>query len=136
MRYCLSQPQVRSASGPAEGGFSLLEVTVALAILGLTVVSLFQLFSMGMRGVKKSEYYSEALIIAESMLDEVYGMKDLEEGERTFQYQEIVATRTIIEIPQEEPTPFKEYETKIRVRWPPGGLLTLQSTRVVFNEKR
>ena len=51
-------------------GFSLLEVMVALAILGIALVAIFQLFSVNLRSTQKAEDYTKAIFYARSMLDE------------------------------------------------------------------
>lgn len=54
---------------PAEPrGFTLIEVLVALAILAIAAVPLFQVFTTGLRSVDVSDRASQALAIAESAL--------------------------------------------------------------------
>ncbi len=54
-------------------GFTLLEVMVAVAILAIGMVSLFQLFSGALRSAKVSSDYSKAVIGAQKKMDEVFG---------------------------------------------------------------
>jgi len=49
-------------------GFTLLEVLVALVLLSVALVAIFELFSANSRGLSKSEDYSNAVIIAESRM--------------------------------------------------------------------
>jgi len=53
------------------GGFTLLEVLVALAILGTAVTLVFQLFSANMRNIAISEDYLSATVAAEARMREV-----------------------------------------------------------------
>lgn len=53
------------------GGFTLLEVLVSLALLGLALVIIFQLFSAGLKGVASSDDYAAAVIKAESVMREI-----------------------------------------------------------------
>jgi len=53
------------------GGFTLLEVLVALAILGTAVTLIFQLFSANMRNIAISEDYLSATVAAEARMREV-----------------------------------------------------------------
>ncbi|MGA1875031.1 MAG: type IV pilus modification PilV family protein [bacterium] len=64
------------------GGFTLLEVMVAVAILAVGMVSLFQLFSGSLRSAKVSEDYTKAVIGAQKKMDEVLGYLYLEDYEQ------------------------------------------------------
>ncbi len=55
----------------SRGGFSLLEVIVATALLAASGVLLFQLASIGRRHAESIEQMSEAQLIAQSYLDEI-----------------------------------------------------------------
>ncbi len=61
-------------------GFTLLEVLVSLALLGITVTVIIQLFSANLGLLARSEDYVGALIKAESKLREVLEEEALEEG--------------------------------------------------------
>lgn len=51
-----------------QGGFSLLEVLVAFVILALSMGTMMQIFSGGLRNVGLSEEYARAVAIAETQL--------------------------------------------------------------------
>ncbi len=53
------------------GGFTLLEVLVALAILGIAIAVVLQLFSANLRAVAASDNYVSAVIRAEAKMREV-----------------------------------------------------------------
>jgi general secretion pathway protein I len=57
--------------GRGEGGFTLLEVLVALAILGISVTVIFQLFSANMRAIRGSEDYISAAVTAQTKMRQV-----------------------------------------------------------------
>ena len=57
-----------SASVRASGGFSLLEMLVALVILSLSLGSLYQSATAAIRNVSVADQYSRATMLAESML--------------------------------------------------------------------
>jgi general secretion pathway protein I len=59
---------VRKVSRRGEGGFTLVETLVSLAILTLALVALVQIFAVGFRGVRLSELDAAALQLATSQL--------------------------------------------------------------------
>ena len=120
-------------------GFSLIEVLVALAILGIAIVSLMQLFSSSLRTTKKSGDYTIALIHARSLMDEAYATQSIDDIEGSFDFDDgYTATREVTEIStaeeDEEKTPFKLYEITVTVKWPPNGMTVLKGRRVVYGE--
>jgi prepilin-type N-terminal cleavage/methylation domain-containing protein len=62
-----------------ERGFTLLEVLAAVAILGMALAVILQLFSANLRGIAASEEYLAASLAAEAGLREVIGTGDLSE---------------------------------------------------------
>lgn len=56
------------SQGGSQAGFSLLEVLVAFSILALSMGTLMQIFSGGLRNVGLSEDYARAVAIAETQL--------------------------------------------------------------------
>ena len=61
------------------GGFTLLEVLVALVLLSIALVAIFELFSTNMRGIAKSDDYSNAVILGESKMREILDDNNLTE---------------------------------------------------------
>ncbi|HVN96471.1 MAG TPA: prepilin-type N-terminal cleavage/methylation domain-containing protein [Syntrophorhabdaceae bacterium] len=55
----------------SELGFTLLEVLVALSILGIAVTIVFQLFSSNLRNLTASEDYVKACVKADALMREV-----------------------------------------------------------------
>lgn len=68
----------RSASG-----FTLLEVLLAMTILGLGVVTLLQIFSQGLRLGARSTTRTETLTSGARVMDELLARKKLTEGAQT-----------------------------------------------------
>jgi general secretion pathway protein I len=60
-------------------GFTLLEVLVALVLLSISLVAIFELFSANSRGLSKSDDYSNAVIMAESRMREILDDDNLSE---------------------------------------------------------
>ena len=69
----------RQICSNASRGFTLLEVLVALVLLSISLVAIFELFSANLRGIAKSDDYSRAIIMAESKMREILDDKTLEE---------------------------------------------------------
>lgn len=62
-----------------KGGFTLLEVLVALSLLGIAMAVVFQLFSANLRGIAVSEEYSCASAKAMSKMKEILASDKIEE---------------------------------------------------------
>ena len=60
-------------------GFTLLEVLVAISILGIALTIILQLFSANLRALSASEDYVSAVAKAEAKMREVLDNKDLSE---------------------------------------------------------
>ena len=52
-------------------GFTLIEVIVSLAIMGVSIVTILQLFSGGLRSIKVSDDYLRAAIFAQNKMNEL-----------------------------------------------------------------
>jgi prepilin-type N-terminal cleavage/methylation domain-containing protein len=61
-------------------GFTLLEVVVAMTIVGLGVVTLLQIFSFGLRLGAKSTVQTEAMAYSREMMDELLVRQKMEDG--------------------------------------------------------
>jgi prepilin-type N-terminal cleavage/methylation domain-containing protein len=61
-------------------GFTLLEVVVAMTIVGLGVVTLFEIFSLGMRLGARSSVRTEAISSGRQVMDEFLARRKWHEG--------------------------------------------------------
>ncbi len=61
-------------------GFTLIEIVVAMAILGIGLVLVLELFGGGLRLGRTSEEYTRAVGLARMKMEEVSLAKSLEEG--------------------------------------------------------
>ena len=66
-------------SSPA-AGFTLLEVVVAMTIVGIGVVTLLEIFSMGLRLGSRSSAATEAMTYGRQAMDEILLRRNIEEG--------------------------------------------------------
>lgn len=62
-------------------GFTLLEILLAISILGVAVTVIMQQFSAGLRIARTSRTYTTATIYAKQMLEEYLLAEEMEEGE-------------------------------------------------------
>ena len=62
---------MRRARSRSEGGFTLLEVVVAIALVGLGLAAGLELLGVGLRSVKASGDYTQAVLLARQKLGEL-----------------------------------------------------------------
>jgi general secretion pathway protein I len=136
-----------------DAGFTLLEVLVALAILGIAVVASIQGFAQGLRLLKVSGEHQQAMLIADEKAREVVtpvpGQEEGTEGVYTWQritkaieVQELVPEPTTREAgtpPQlrgtqssSVQTVWKAYEIVVHVRWA-GRHVEIATVRTAAN---
>jgi general secretion pathway protein I len=103
-------------------GFTLLEVLVALAILGLAVVTVIQLFAQGLRLLKVSGDYQQAVLLADQKAREAgplrEGVESGQEGPFGWERRATV-TPVPVELTVVSATPVRLYQLTVQVRW--GG---------------
>lgn len=121
---------------PAEAGFTLLEVLVALAIVGLAVVTLLELSSQSLRLVKTSGDYQQAVLLADRIATETQPSDEAvdlgEEG--PFQWERRISLVPLPEELQPKETipgrePAKLFAVTIDVRWGRNQALELATLR-------
>lgn len=74
-----NNPGHDSRPNSCDDGFTLLEILVALAIMSIALVVVFQLFSANMKGIAASGDYIHAAMIAESKMREILDDDELTE---------------------------------------------------------
>ncbi len=75
-----SELVIKNSKLKTQKGFTLLEVVVAMAIVGLGVVTLLEIFSLGLRLVTKSSARTEAVSYGRQVMDEVLIRREIQEG--------------------------------------------------------
>ena len=101
-------------------GFTLLEVLVALAILGITITAILQLFSANIRSLAASEDYVAGSLEARSKMREVLDNQDFSERSWSgitgngFRFQ-VSVSDTLQE--RVEYLPFKLVMVEVKVFW-------------------
>jgi general secretion pathway protein I len=112
-----------------EKGFTLIEVVIALAILGIGLTAIIELFSGGLRLGRISQGYTKAMNFASLKMEEIVTQKTIEAGEdegefdRTFRWQTGIEKVDIL--PYDKGTEFKPpvdfYHIRVNVLWKSGS---------------
>ena len=101
-------------------GFTLLEVLVALVLLSIALVAIFELFSTNLRGLAKTDDYSNAVIMAESKMREVLDNDNLAERAWTESTQDGYRIDTVVSSTANDRTQnlqIKLLEINLTVSW-------------------
>lgn len=110
-------------------GFTLIEVVVAMAILGIGLIVIIELFSGGLRLARTSIEYTEAVNYARMKMEELGVKQTIEEGseegefDNTFRWQ--VETKKVDILPIQTGTDYKApvdlFQVKVKVFWKSGS---------------
>jgi len=115
----------KSESPCAESGFSLLEILVAVMVLGVSLVVVLQLFSGALRAGGLSENYTRALFIAQNKMEETLVKPVLEEGEAEGNVGEIFSYRVAVTWMEPEESDkkasFDLFDVSVQVAWQEGA---------------
>lgn len=105
-------------------GFTLLEVMVALAILGMGLVLVMQLFAGGLRAVKVSEEYTMALLYARQKMEEAVFNENQEDGAGSgviegtdYTWETEVLPHPLSDEEDDRYANVKAHVLKVRVKW-------------------
>jgi len=113
----------------ATTGFTLIEVVVALAILGIGLTVIFELFSGGLRLASISQEYSVAVNYGRMKMEEIAFQSKVEEGDEEGQFDENfrwkVAIQKVDILPAEKDTDFKPpvelFQITVNIIWKSGS---------------
>jgi general secretion pathway protein I len=132
--------KLRNRKNIANQGFTLLEVLVAVALLGIAVTAVMQLFSANIRAISVSEDYLYASAKAEAKMREVLDNDNISE----ISFSEITDDGyrmdvSIAEVLHErtENLPVRLMEVDLKVSWTKGPhekSITLKTLKVVEKE--
>ncbi|HBB15760.1 MAG TPA: hypothetical protein DCZ97_01720 [Syntrophus sp. (in: bacteria)] len=101
-------------------GFTLVEIMVALTVMGFAVVSLVQLFSSNLRMIGTSQDYMAALTLAEFVMREIVESEKIEEKswkEETDQGYQVEVTVSEIQKERTEHLPIKLLQIEMVFSW-------------------
>ena len=122
------------------GGFSLLEVMVALSILGIALTVVIQLFSGGLKLARNSRDYTKAVLYAKQVMEEMAMQERLNEGVEQgdladgYRWQVTVSPR---EISTEEDFPLEFYHLTVDIFFYQGNKekkVALSTLKTVLKE--
>ena len=108
-----------------EGGFALIEILVAVSVLAISLVVIFQLFSGGLKSRKLSEQYARGVFHAREKMAEILLIPELSEGEIQGEFEDAyewqaVITRVVSEEGEEKNLPVNLMSIWIRINWREG----------------
>ena len=132
--------------GRVRGGFTLIEVVIALAILGVGLMAIIELFSGGLRLGRVSKEYTKAVNYARVKMEEVRLKPPTGEGTEEGEFDDLfrweVDVKKVDLLPVEKGTDFKPpaelFLIKVNVIWKSGfkeRSVGLQSYQIAKREE-
>jgi general secretion pathway protein I len=110
-------------------GFTLIEILVAIVILGISLVTIMQLFSGGLKSCKVSDEYTRAVFHARQKMEEVLIADSIIEGidegdfDDDFKWHMEISCSKLLEDEDgnQDRIPVKLYEIKVRIQCKTGA---------------
>ena len=113
-----------------------MEVMVALAIMSVSLVAVFQLYSLSLRSIKKADNYTNAVLYARSAMDEAYALPDPAGAAGSEDIGgEYKVARDVALLSSSEDGKTKLYEITVTVSWPPSGNFRIKGRRCVYESE-
>jgi type II secretion system protein I len=125
---------------PGAGGFTLLEVLVAMAVMSIALVAVFELFSADLRGMAASDDYVAAVIKAQAKMMEILDDDKLTEKSWQETSSDGFLFNTTIKKTAEDRTenlPVELLEISLAVKWTRGQkerTFTLRTMKLVAKQ--
>jgi general secretion pathway protein I len=116
-------------------GFTLLEVLIALAILGVAVVASIQGFAQGLRLLKLAGDHQDAMMVADQKMREVVvPTEGDEEGTETrFRWKRTIARVPTALSDTAQPMTSAVYQIDVHVQWDERREIHLATLRTISN---
>ena len=108
------------------GGFTLIEVLVAISVLAICLVVILQLFSGGLKSGKLSDEYTRGVFHAREKMEEILLSDNLEEGITEGEFEDGSRWKAdIVRMEQREEEvsrlPFDAFTIAVEISWGPEG---------------
>jgi general secretion pathway protein I len=111
------------------GGFTLIEVVIALAILGVGLTVIIELFSGGLRLARASVEYTKAVNYARMKMEEIVIKPNIQEGteegefDPTYRWQVGIKKVDLLSLGKDRDLtpPVELFQVKINVLWKSGS---------------
>lgn len=125
----------RSPERLGSGGFSLVEVIAALAILAVALVAVMQLFSSSLESTRRSDVTTRSLMYARALLEEACAAPDPREMEDSLDLEG--GMRAVVSVlPAGDPDAKPErYTVTVELSAPSGETTTLSCLRVLHEKE-
>jgi general secretion pathway protein I len=127
----------------SQAGFTLLEIVIALAILGIAFALAMELLAAGVRSVKASEDYIQATMLARHKMALFTAISSLEDAYDGGEYGGGLRWSAAVQAFAEEEAdevPARLQQAWVRVMWPGGRgrerWLDLYTLRMAVDEKK
>jgi general secretion pathway protein I len=125
-------------------GFTLIEILVAISILSISLVVIFQLFSGGLKASRLSDQYTKGIFHAKEKMEEILLSTDFAEEEAEGEFGDSFrwkSTIILIEQAEEEESklPFNTFNIRVDVMWYEGNKekhFAISTMKVVEKKKR
>ena len=122
-------------------GFTLIEVVVAMGILGIGLIVILELISNGLRAGRVTQEYTQAIGLARTKMEEIRLADNIAEGEEQGEFNKdfrfTVGVKKIAVFPEDRGTdmrlPVELYQIQVQVLWGSGvreRSTTIESYRV------
>lgn len=125
-----------------QGGFTLIEIAIAMSVLGLCVVSALQVFGGSMRLARNASRMTEAVVHGKALMDSVLWAPDLADNVthgtigNGFRWQRTIRAAGIEDGADEQQTDLRLAVISVTVEWDePNGVkaYTIGTLRVAPN---
>lgn len=104
---------------------------VAIALLSIAIATIIQLYSMNLKSTQKSELYTQATIIARSVMDETLSSESMEGMNATETIDDrFDLAKTVTQLESGDKDPAQTYEVTVQLKWQ-GGSLELKARKSV-----
>jgi general secretion pathway protein I len=149
-RLCMTQQLYHSTTlceSTTTKGFTLIEIVVGLAILGIGLTVILELFSGGLKSARISEEYTKATWYGKTKMEEMLMTKELSEGASEGAFNDEFSWKSevkkmVLPLGQDENAetslPVDLYRITVTVTWSSGAgkrSLELESLRTYKNEE-